>query len=218
MTTRAEESNSEVISEQQQWLEEVATRYTAVRNQVDEAIRLAHRSTNEVRLIAVSKTKPLSAILSARNAGAQYFGENYVQELVAKHGELMASHSNNSDKQAIEWHFIGHLQSNKVRMIAPFVTWIHSVDTVKLGIEISKQAQKYQHTINILVQINTSGEESKSGCAPEDAESIVRSLIIQPNIAVRGLMTIPEAVETAEEARPAFQLLRKLRDDIAHYV
>jgi PLP dependent protein len=207
MTISSQESNAH---------NSIGARYISVLRDVQQPVEAVQSTPNNVRLIAVSKTKPMIDILSAYQAGARLFGENYVQEVVAKQSELAEHYpALLHQDSAIEWHFIGHLQSNKVRMIAPFVAWIHSVDSVKLGMEIAKQAQKHNRIINVLIQVNTSGEASKSGCAPDEAEQIIHALLGQAGIALRGLMTIPEAVETPESARPAFHLLRKVRDSIA---
>jgi PLP dependent protein len=195
----------------------IAQNFIELHHAIRRSAEAAGRDPNSIRLIAVSKTKPLSAIMEAYDAGARFFGENYIQEMVVKHKELQehyADIAHAGGTSAIEWHCIGHIQTNKVRMIAEFITWVHSVDSVKVGREISKYATKYGRTINILIQVNTSGEISKSGCLPSEAQAIVQELITLPGLAVRGLMTIPEAVETAESARPAFRILRMLRDSI----
>ena len=159
-----------------------------------------------VSLIAVTKKQPVSVIEEAFSLGIMDFGENYVQELTEKHQSL--------SQLPIRWHFIGHLQRNKVKYIAPYIFMIHSVDSFSLAEEISKQAVKHSRTISVLFQINTSGEESKSGVEPLIAESLIKSCLALPNIIIRGLMCLPEPKENPEEVRPEFTMLRKLLDEI----
>lgn len=155
----------------------------------------------------MSKTQPADAARAAFEAGALELGENYVQEMVEKHETLI--------DLPIRWHAIGHLQRNKVRQIAPWVAMIHTVDSERLAHEIDRQAGLVGRRIPVLVQVNISGEESKSGVEPEEALSLVQVIASLPNIEPAGLMTIPAPTDTAEETRPAFRALRELRDAIA---
>ncbi len=166
------------------------------------------RSPDTVSVIAASKTHSSALIVEAMHFGIKDFGENYVQELVSKYNDLKGL--------AVRWHFIGHLQSNKVKAIAPFVDCIHSVDSLRLAEEISKQARKNGRTIEILIQINTSGEHSKSGIQPSEALDLVRSIHVLPGIKVKGLMAIPEPQDDPERTRPEFQLLRRLGSMISN--
>lgn len=173
---------------------------------IGEAAVIARRSLSEIRLVGVSKHKPASLIREFRRAGLTDIGESYVQEFVDKNEELR--------DEAIEWHFIGHLQSNKVKYIIDKVRWIHSVDSVKLAEEIQKQAEKQGVArINILLQINLGGEESKSGADADGAIALYRAVKDFDRLAVRGLMTLPPFLEP-EEVRPYFRQLRELRDRI----
>jgi pyridoxal phosphate enzyme (YggS family) len=169
---------------------------------------LREQLPSQVRLIAVSKTKPVSDLREAYDAGQRIFGENYVQELTEKQPLLPAD---------IEWHFIGHLQSNKVKYIAPFVQWIHGVDSLKLLKEISKQAVKNNRTIQCLLQVHIAKEESKFGFSAEELRTEVQTFDPSdyPGIAVAGLMGM--ASFTSDEAliRSEFKTLKQVFDELA---
>lgn len=158
-----------------------------------------------VKPIAVSKTKPNETLMNAYLAGIKIFGENYVQELVEKCKYFQSNNIND-----IEWHFIGHLQTNKVKYIIPFVHYIHSVDSLKLAIEIDKKAKQFNKIQNILLQVNTSGENSKSGCSPSEVIPIVAELVQLPNIKLVGLMTIGTFTDYENQQRKEFLLLNNL--------
>ena len=160
----------------------------------------------EVTLIAVSKTKPVSMLEEAYALGVRDFGENKVQELVDKAGQL---------PEDIRWHMIGHLQRNKVKYIIDKVYLIHSVDSLRLAEEISKEAVKHGVTANILIEVNVAGEESKFGVSPEDTPGLIEEISRLPAIQVRGLMTIAPFVEKAEDNRIIFNALLKLYVDIS---
>lgn len=164
------------------------------------------RSCDEVTLIAVSKTKPVDMLLEAYQAGCRHFGENKVQELVDKY-EVMP--------KDIKWHMIGHLQRNKVKYIIDKVCLIHSVDSMRLAEEISKEAIKKQVDVNILIEVNVAMEESKYGTTVHDTIALVREIAGLPNIHIKGLMTIAPMTENAEENREYFKQLKKLSVDIS---
>lgn len=172
---------------------------------VKEACRRAGRSRDEVTLIAVSKTKPMSMIEELLPLGVVDFGENKVQELTAKE-EALPSH--------IRWHMIGHLQRNKVKYIVDKAFLIHSVDSLRLAEAISQEAGKKNVTANILIEVNVAGEDSKFGVRPEETAALAEAISKLPNISVKGLMTIAPFVENAEENREVFRNLRKLSVDI----
>jgi pyridoxal phosphate enzyme (YggS family) len=159
-----------------------------------------------VRLVAVSKTRPAADVIAAFQAGQVIFGENYVQEFTAKAQEL---------SEPVEWHFIGHLQSNKVRQIAGLVSMIHSLDRLSLAEEISRQWGRIGKVCDVLVQVNISGETSKSGTTAENALGMVRDIARLPNIRIKGLMTMPPFFDDPEAARPCFAELKRLSDLIA---
>lgn len=159
----------------------------------------------EIKVVAVSKTHPTEAILNAMECGIEHFGENYVQELKAKFEEIARL-----EKKQPTWHFIGHLQTNKVKYIVPFVSLIHSVDSVHLAEEIDKQSRKVERITDILIQVNTSGERSKFGCSPESLLNIIDSIQHFENIRICGLMTIGSFSNDEKIIREEFQLLRNL--------
>jgi pyridoxal phosphate enzyme (YggS family) len=183
-------------------------RWNEVKKSVAESTLAAHRSTDDVTIIAVSKTHPASVLIEAVDAGISVFGENYASEICEKYTSLSAA------GLTPEWHFIGHLQSNKVKLIAPFVTMIHSVDSLKLAREISKCATENNRNIAVLIQVNTSGEVSKSGCHPNDVLTLVEDIMQLPSINLNGLMTIPSFTATDDELRREFSLLRTIRDEL----
>lgn len=164
---------------------------------------------NHVTLVAVSKTKPVSDLMEAYNAGQRIFGENYVQELVEKQEQL---------PKDIQWHFIGHLQSRKVKLIAPFVNLIHGVDSLKLLHEINKEAQKNNRVIDCLLQIFIAEEESKFGLDEEELNGILRFITqnseIYKNIRVIGLMGMATFTENQTQIKKEFQYLKTIFDKI----
>jgi len=176
-----------------------------IENSIREASAAAGRDPASVRLVAVSKTKPAAMVEEAFHAGQTIFGENYVQELAAKSREVSSP---------VEWHFIGHLQSNKVRQIAGLVSMIHSVDRLSLAEEIDRQWGRLGRCCNILIQVNVSGEATKSGTTAGEAISLVRSVASLPNLRIRGLMTMPPFFDDPEAARPYFRELRLLAQEI----
>ncbi|MCX6147364.1 MAG: YggS family pyridoxal phosphate-dependent enzyme [Candidatus Kapabacteria bacterium] len=176
---------------------EILSNYNLIKESVGEA--------KNVKIIAVSKTHSFKIIQNAFDCGIRIFGENYAQEFRDKIVNFQ-----NKKYNDIEWHFIGHLQSNKVKYLAPYVTYIHSVDSIKLAEEISKQAIKNNRIIKILVQVNTSGEISKSGCQKEDLNDILKSIKDFQNIEVVGLMTIAGLEGTEEKTKEEFGLLKLL--------
>ena len=182
----------------------VCENYLAVEEKVKEACRRAGRNRDEVTLIAVSKTKPMSMIEELLPLGVVDFGENKVQELTAKEEALPSG---------LHWHMIGHLQRNKVKYIVDKAYLIHSVDSLRLAEAVSQEAVKKGVTANILIEVNVAGEDSKFGVAPEET-ALVEAISKLPNIAVKGLMTIAPFVENAEENREVFRNLRKLSVDI----
>lgn len=177
----------------------------SVQKNIQKSCERAGRNAEDVRLIAVSKTKPVEALKEAYEAGCRDFGENKVQELTEKYEEL---------PKDIRWHMIGHLQRNKVKYLVGRVYMIHSVDSVKLAEEISREAVKKNVTVPILVEVNVAGEESKFGTSVREAEMLVREIAALPGISVRGLMTIAPYVEKAEDNRQYFVNLRQLSVDI----
>lgn len=177
-----------------------------VQKNIDAACERAGREPGDVTLIAVSKTKPLPMLKEAYEAGARDFGENKVQELLDKLPEM---------PKDIRWHMIGHLQRNKVKYIVDKVYLIHSVDSLRLAEEISKEALKKNVTVNILVEVNIALEESKFGTSAAEALELVSNIAKLPGICIKGLMTIAPFVEDAENNREYFKKMRQLSVDIA---
>lgn len=183
----------------------VCENYRAVEEKVANACKRAGRSREDVTLIAVSKTKPVSMIEELLPLGVRDFGENKVQELTAKEEVL---------PKDIRWHMIGHLQRNKVKYVIDKSCMIHSVDSLRLAQEISKEAVKHALVMPVLIEVNVAGEESKFGVSVEEAPSLVEEVSKLPGIQVNGLMTIAPYVEDPEENRYVFRNLRKLSVDI----
>lgn len=176
-----------------------------VRKNMEEACRVSGRNPEEVSLIAVSKTKPVSMLQEAYDAGCRDFGENKVQEIMDKIDLLPSD---------IRWHMIGHLQTNKVKYIVGKVFLIHSVDSLHLAEAISKEAVKQNTTVNILIEVNVAKEDTKYGAMAEDTVSLVEKIALLPGICVKGLMTIAPYVENPQENRQYFVKLRQLAVDI----
>ncbi|MFA7405968.1 MAG: YggS family pyridoxal phosphate-dependent enzyme [Pelobacteraceae bacterium] len=170
------------------------------------AAEQAGRDPASVRLVAASKTRPAADISEAYHAGQTVFGENYIQELVEKLTEV---------GEAVEWHVIGHLQSNKVKYIAGQVAMIHSVDRISLAQEIDRQWGKLGKVCDVLIQVNVSGEATKSGTTEEGALQLVRECALLPHIKVRGLMTMPPFFDDPDAALPFFAELRRLAESIS---
>lgn len=184
----------------------IAENVKHIRQRIAKACEKCGRLPEEVTLVAVSKSFTSENIREARAAGVLDIGENYVQELVAKRKEV------NDDN--IRWHYIGHLQRNKVKEIVPWIHLIHSVDSLRVGKEISSCAGKAGRTVNILIEVNTTGEMTKYGVQPDETPHLVEQLSLLPHIKCTGLMTIGPFLPDPEQSRPAFRTLRKLKESI----
>ena len=184
----------------------VCDNYKSVEEKVIQACKRAGRDPSEVTLIAVSKTKPISMIEELLPLGVRDFGENKVQELTEK-AEILSPE--------IRGHMIGHLQRNKVKYVVDKACLIHSVDSLRLAEEISKEAGKKNRTASVLLEVNVAGEESKFGIAPEEALPLAKEIAGLPHIQIKGLMTIAPYTEDPENNRNFFRDLRKLSVDIA---
>jgi PLP dependent protein len=183
----------------------ISSNLEKIRLQIEAAAVSAGRDPSAIRLVAVSKTKPASMVDEAAEAGQSVFGENYVQEFVAKAAEV---------KSRVEWHFIGHLQSNKVRQIVGLAAMIHSVDRFSLAQEIDRQWGRLGLVCDILIQVNVSGEATKSGTTSEEARELVRQVSLLRNVRICGLMTMPPFFDDPEAARPYFRELKSLASEI----
>ena len=178
--------------------------------QVEARIRAAalavQRDVTSVHLLAVSKTKPAAALRDAYAAGLRDFGENYLQEARAKQVELA--------DLPLCWHFIGPIQSNKTRDIAEHFAWVHSVDRLKIAQRLSEQRPDGLPPLNICIQVNVSGEASKSGCAPADLPALAQAISALPRLTLRGLMAIPEPTDERAEQDAAFAKVRELQEGL----
>ncbi len=183
----------------------IAENMKVVQKKIEAACEKSGRSKEEVTLIAVSKTKPVSMLQEAYDTGCRDFGENKVQELVDKYEQL---------PKDIRWHMIGHLQRNKVKYIVDKVYMIHSVDSLRLAEEISKEAVKKGVTVSILLEVNVAQEETKFGASAQDVAALAEEIAKLPNIVIKGLMTIAPNVLNAEENREVFRKLKQIAVDI----
>ena len=175
---------------------DIRERYAVVRRRVDEAAKRSGRDPEDVRLIAVTKTHPASEINEAIEAGATDIGENRVQEVLEKYENV----------SPVRWHLIGHLQTNKVRQIIDKVVMIHSVDSLKLAREINKRAGAAGITMDVLIEINSAMEETKSGIPAEDLRQLVTDITAEcENVRVCGIMCIPPIAAEPEDSRPYFK-------------
>ena len=193
-----------------EYASEIARRLDALRASIAQAASQAGRNADEIKLIAVSKTQPPEAVAAAVAAGQRVFGENTVQDALTKIPQFAG--------QNLEWHFIGHLQSNKVKFIPGNFSWVHSLDSLRLAERLSRIAQEKSVAVQTLVEVNISRDPAKHGVAPEAAEALLEELIAAklPGIALRGFMTIgPQSVEIPA-LRAAFSALRELRDRCRH--
>lgn len=179
----------------------------AVKNRIRAACRAAGRDPASVALLAVSKTWPAPALRQVAACGQQAFGESYVQEGVAKVTALA--------DLALEWHFIGPLQSNKTRPVAESFAWVHGIERLKIAERLANQRPAHLPPLQVCVQVNVSGEASKSGCAPAEAPALCRAVAALPQLRLRGLMTIPEPSDDPMLQRQRFAALRQLRDQLA---
>jgi hypothetical protein len=182
----------------------------AVKERIATAAHAAARSPQEVALLAVSKTFGPDAVLEAAEAGQCAFGENYLQEALDKMAAVRAARP----ALLLEWHFIGPIQSNKTRPIAEHFDWVHSVDREKIAQRLSEQRPAHLPPLNICLQVNISGEASKSGIAPEELPELARRVAALPRLKLRGLMAIPEPEEDPERQRAPFRRLHLLKEEL----
>ena len=188
----------------------MATIFTALQDvqaRIRAACTAASRNDNEVTLLAVSKTFPSSDIRTLYEQGHRAFGENYAQELATKQHEL-------SDCTDLEWHFIGPIQSNKTRLVAENAAWVHTVDRFKIAERLAKQRPSQMAPLNICLQVNVSGEGSKSGTTPQLLPELLQQVSQLPQLRIRGLMCIPEATDNATLLAEQFATLVKLKEQL----
>ena len=183
----------------------IAGNLRAIQERIKAAARKAGRDPAEVKLVAVSKTRPAAFVDEAARCGQTLFGENYVQELAAKAREVT---------EPVAWHFIGHLQSNKVRQIAGLVTMIHSVDRLSLAQEIDRQWGRLGRLCDVLIEVNIACEETKCGTSVKEVFELARRVAALPHLRLRGLMTMPPFYDDPERARPYFRELQCIAGEI----
>jgi pyridoxal phosphate enzyme (YggS family) len=183
-------------------------RLAGVHQRIAQACLAAHRDPAGVSLLAVSKLQPAQAVRQAQQAGQRAFGENYVQEALDKMAALADL------RAALEWHLIGPLQSNKTRSVAESFDWVHSVDRLKIAQRLSEQRPPGLPPLNICLQVNISGEASKSGLAPEELPDVARAAAALPRLRLRGLMAIPEPAQGLEAQRAPLRALRLLQQQL----
>ena len=178
---------------------------------VKAATEQAGRDPSSVSILAVSKTFGPEAVIEAAGGGQVAFGENYLQEALDKQQAIQTLRPD----LALEWHFIGPIQSNKTRPIAEHFAWAHAVDREKIACRLSEQRPPDLPPLNICLQVNVSGEASKSGISPEDLPALAKVVATLPNLRLRGLMAIPEFAEDFESQRKPFELMRSLQQQLA---
>lgn len=186
-------------------LEYIRENINNIKHNIDNAAKKSDRNSSDILLLAVTKTVSIDKMKFAAECGLNYFGENKVQELVKKYENLGSDYN---------WHMIGHLQTNKIKYIIDKVQLIHSVDSEKLAIEIDKEAKKIDKVVNILLELNVSGEETKFGIYPQNIFRVLDNISILSNIKIKGLMTVAPFVDNKEYNRTIFSKLYKLFIDI----
>jgi len=188
----------------------------AVKARISEAARAAGRTPGEITLVAVSKTFPPQAIAEACAAGQTDFGENYAQEGIEKIGALfdLLRQRNASPERPLLWHFIGPIQSNKTRAIAEHFDWVHGIDRTKIAERLSASRSDDKPPLQVCIQVNVSGEASKSGVAPDTVLGLAQTIIGLPRLRLRGLMAIPEPTPDPALQRSRFRMLREIRDEL----
>ena len=184
----------------------IADNIALVSARIRAAAQASQRDESSIHLLAVSKTKPAAALREAYAAGLRDFGENYLQEALGKQAEL--------GDLPLSWHFIGPIQSNKTRAIAENFAWVHSVDRLKIAQRLSEQRPADLPPLNICIQVNVSGEASKSGCTPADLPALASAISALPRLKLRGLMAIPEPTDDRAAQDAAFAAVRRLNENL----
>ena len=187
-------------------MNDIASRLLAIKDQIASLTRQAGRAPDDVQLLAVSKTKPIEAIYAAYQAGQRQFGESYVQEAIPKIQLLQT----NPDYADIEWHFIGPLQSNKTKPVAEHFDWVHSVDREKIAQRLNEQRPAHLPALNVCLQINISGEQTKSGINADEVFGLAGIISQFPRLKLRGLMTIAENTDDMNVVRDNFLHMQQL--------
>lgn len=181
---------------------------TSIHQQIQTACQKAGRPQSAVKLLAVSKTKPVEDIQSAIDAGQHAFGENYVQEGIEKIQYFADKHPE------LEWHFIGPLQSNKTRLVAEHFDWMQTIDRAKIADRLNEQRPRHKAPLNVLIQINISDESSKSGIPPQEMLMLAKHIENLPHLCLRGLMAIPAPTDNLAEQEKAFNAMKSLFEEL----
>jgi PLP dependent protein len=187
------------------------TRHAAIVSKIHEATSACKRPKGAVQLLAVSKTFPVADVITLADCGQIAFGENYVQEAIEK---IVFCTDNRPDLR-LEWHFIGPIQSNKTKPISENFHWVHSIEREKIAIRLNEQRPAGMSPLNVCIQVNVSGEQSKSGCAPSEVEQIATTIKSLPHLRLRGVMAIPEATQDEVELAKQFGIARHVLSDLA---
>lgn len=188
-------------------METIAERIKSVLERINNTALKVNRAPNSVKLLAVSKTKPVSDIVLAYEAGQRSFGENYVQEGVEKIQCLQ-------EFSGIEWHFIGPLQSNKTKLVAENFDWVQTIDRLKIATRLDAQRSAHKK-LNVLIQVNINSEQSKSGVAPSEVAQLAEQIAQLPNLTLRGLMAIPAAQQSEQDLQQTFDKMHKLFNELS---
>ncbi|AZG74204.1 YggS family pyridoxal phosphate-dependent enzyme [Shewanella livingstonensis] len=186
----------------------IADRISIAQSRINQAAQNCSRSSGEISLLAVSKTKPISDIIAAYKAGQRQFGENYVQEGETKIIALQADYSD------IEWHFIGPLQSNKTKIVAEYFDWMHTLSRDKIAQRLHEQRPSNKAPLNVCIQVNISQEDSKSGVNATDVAALALTIATLPHLKLRGLMAIPTATDDTQLQQQEFAQLKQLFDQL----
>jgi pyridoxal phosphate enzyme (YggS family) len=185
-------------------LSTLAERIDAVQARIARAAEKAGRPAASVRLVAVSKKHPPELVTEAYDLGLRSFGENYAQELVSKSAVV-------GEMPGLAWHMIGHLQTNKARLVAPVISALHTVDSPYLAAELGKRAARVGRSIDVMIEVNVAKDPAKSGCTPSELAAVIDAVRASPALVLRGLMTMPPYTDDPERARPFFAGLRALQ-------
>jgi len=185
----------------------VTENFRKIQDLLAQAAADAGRSREEIRLLAVSKEKPVECVLEAASAGQRDFGENFVQEGLKKMDE--------AGRDDLIWHFIGHLQANKTRPVAERFHWVHTVDRLKIAERLSRQRPVYANDLNICIQVNIDREPQKAGVMPERVKEIAHAALSLPRLRLRGLMTIPQAASALHDPAGSYALMNVLFQELS---
>lgn len=197
-------------------MKQIAENLARVKERIDAAAERSGRTSDQIKLVAVTKERSLEEIKTLLAVGQNLLGENRVQEAKQKYDQIHSVSPTPLHKHVCEWHLVGHLQRNKVKSALEMFTLIHSVDSMRLLVEIAKRAEIRKQTTNILIQINTTGEQGKFGLEPNSVIDFIESALFYPHACIVGLMTMGKFTVSADENRGAFALLRSISETITN--